>query len=99
MKDHESLIVKDLHQKHDKLFEKNCRLEDEIFRTASLPDKIHAYLTMLAIGVIIFGPIYTIVQLVPLPEKIHTYASMVGFAMVIGFPVYVLAQLIRLHHK
>ncbi len=99
MNDHENVIVKQLKEKHQKLWEENCRLEDEVIRKASLPDKIHVYLMMLAVGVGIFSPIYMIVQLVRLPEEIHAYVSMVGFTMFIVFPIYVLVQLIRIHHK
>ena len=64
MPGHESALVKKLHQKRQKLLDENHRLEEETFRAASLPDKIHAYLTMLALLVIILSPLYVIVQLI-----------------------------------
>lgn len=72
MKDHESVVVKQLHDKRDKMLEEKRLLEDEVFRTASIPDKIHVYLTMLAIVVIVFSPIYIVVSLVRLYAQITT---------------------------
>lgn len=64
MKDHESVIVNQLEEKGRKLREENSLLQDEAFRQAPVLDKIHAYLTMLAIVVIVFSPVYLIVSLI-----------------------------------
>ncbi len=64
MKDHENSIVKQVHERYHKLCEEVRLLEDKIFWTASIPDKIHACLTMFAIMVAILAPIYMIIQIV-----------------------------------
>ncbi|GEM_PF-4819197 len=66
MKDHESSIVTQLKEKGRKLYEENGLLQDEVFRKAPIPDKIHAYLTMLAIVIVVLSPIYIIVSLIRL---------------------------------
>lgn len=66
MKDHETTLVKQIEEKNRKLYEENRRLEDEVFRKASLPDKIHAYLTMFAVMVIVFSVFYVAVSLIRL---------------------------------
>jgi len=60
MKDHENRLVSELHARHRELLDENRRLQDAAFQKASTPDKIHAYLTMLAVILLIFSPIFLI---------------------------------------
>jgi len=58
MKDHETTLVKQIEEKKRKLYEENSRLQDEVFRKAPLLDKIHAYMTIFAILIVVFYLVY-----------------------------------------
>lgn len=62
MRDHESAIVDVHRKKYQRLREENCRLQDEVFRQAPVPDKIHAYLTILGIMIPILSVVYMVLQ-------------------------------------
>lgn len=64
MRDHETVIVNQLKEKSHELYKEKRLEEEEVFRSASVLDKIHAYLTMLAIVLIVLSPIYTVVSLI-----------------------------------